>query len=183
MGTSLLRPVRALLLAATLGGAAWWGGAAAAAAEPDVVPVHVKRILLVNQSPAVLLVDEPEERFLLVFIDFFMADAIQMGLRGRTLDRPLTHDLIGIFLRQLQARVTRVTITALKKNTYYAMISLHAQGRATDIDARPSDALAIAVRSDAPIYAASALLEPYDGRVAPPAPPAEQPPTGQEGAT
>lgn len=134
------------------------------AAEPDgeeaVVPVQIKRLLLINNAPAVLLVDKPEERFLLVFIDFFMANAIRMGMDQSPLERPLTHDLIGILMSRLGARVTKITITHLKRNTYYALLTLEANGDSQEIDARPSDALAIAVRKNVPIFAAPHLLKP-----------------------
>ena len=133
------------------------------AAEPNgdeaVVPVQIKRLLLINDAPAVLLVDKPEERFLLVFIDFFMANAIRMGMEQPPLERPLTHDLIGILVSRLGAQVTKITITHLKRNTYYAMLTLEANGDFQEIDARPSDALAIAVRKNVPIFAAPHLLK------------------------
>ena len=134
------------------------------AAEPNgdeaVVPVQIKRLLLINNAPAVLLVDKPEERFLLVFIDFFMANAIRMGMDNSPLERPLTHDLIGILMSRLGAQVTKITITHLKRNTYYALLTLVANGNSQEIDARPSDALAIAVRKNVPIFAAPHLLKP-----------------------
>lgn len=128
------------------------------AEKPGPVPVQIKRILLINESPAVLLVDEPERKFLLVFIDFFMANAIRMGMEAPVLSRPLTHDLIGIFLQQLGAKVTKIVISDLKDNTYYALITLEVNGETRQIDARPSDALAIAVRHKTPIFAAPNLL-------------------------
>ena len=123
------------------------------------VPMQIKRILVIDESPAVLLVDELQQNYLLVFIDFFMANAIRMGMEQPVLSRPLTHDLIGIFLQQLGAKVTRISITELKDNTYYALITIEVNGRLRDIDARPSDALAIAVRLKSPIFAAPALLK------------------------
>ena len=123
------------------------------------VPMQIKRVLVVNESPAVLLVDKPEKRYLLVFIDFFMANAIRMGMKDPQLTRPLTHDLIGIFLQQLGAEVSKIAITELRENTYYALITLDVNGREVDIDARPSDALAIAVRLKSPIFASPVLLK------------------------
>lgn len=126
------------------------------------VALRVKQLMLVNNAPAVLLVDEPEERYLLMFISFFMANAIRMGMDGPQLERPLTHDLIGILLRQLGAKVTKIKITELKDNTYYALISVQVNGEVAEFDARPSDALAIAVRNGAPIFADHTLLKPVD---------------------
>ncbi len=127
--------------------------------EDTLVPVQIKRMLLINESPAVLLVDRPEKEFLLVFIDYFMANAIRLGMDESVLERPLTHDLIGIFLRRLGAKLVRIDITKLKNNTYYALITLDVNGQKQQIDARPSDALAIAVRNKTPIYANRALLK------------------------
>lgn len=131
--------------------------------NPALVPIKVKQVVLVNNAPAVLLVDEPEERYLLMFIDFFMANAIRMGMTGPQLERPLTHDLIGILLRRLGAEVKQITITELKDNTYFALISVQVNGDTADFDARPSDALAIAVRNGTPIFAAENLLKPIEG--------------------
>ena len=135
-------------------------GPSDAAATP--VRLRVKQVVLINDAPAVLLMDAPEHRYLLIFIDFFMASAIRLGLDGPSLERPLTHDLIGILLRRLGAKVTRVTITGLKDNTYYALLSIqvNASGERSDFDTRPSDALAIAVRNDTPIFAEARLLKP-----------------------
>jgi hypothetical protein len=149
--------------------------AAAAAATGNLVSLRVKQVVLVNNAPAVLLVDELEQRYLLMFIDFFMANAIRMGMAGPQLERPLTHDLIGIFLRRLGARLTQITITELKDNTYYALIAVQVNGETAEFDARPSDALAIAVRNRTPIFAAGTLLRPIeDGPLTPP--------EGREGA-
>jgi uncharacterized protein len=135
-------------------------------APPGLVPMQVRSVLRVNAAPAVLLVDESQQRYLLVFVDFFMANAIRMGMDGPQLERPLTHDLIGILLRRLGAKVTRVTITGIKDQTYYALISVqvNGSGEIAQFDARPSDALAIAVRNGTPIFAAAELLKPIDQR-------------------
>lgn len=150
---------------------------------PGFISLHIQQIVLVNGEPAVLLVDEPEQRYLLMFIDFFMAQAIRMGMAGPQLERPLTHDLIGIFLRRLGARVAQVAITELRDNTYYALISVEVNGETTEFDARPSDALAIAVRSRTPMYAAEALLKPIDQLHSPPPDDTDGPGEGEHGKT
>ncbi len=136
---------------------------AAETASPEWVPVQIKRLVLINDAPAVVLVDQPEERYLLMFIDFFMANAIRMGMLGPQLERPLTHDLMGIFLRHFGAEIAQIRITDLKDNTYYALISLQIDGGRTEFDARPSDALALAVRNESPIFAHADLLKPLEG--------------------
>lgn len=140
------------------------GQGALPAPNGDLVPLRVQRILLINDMPAVLLLERGGNRFLLIFIDFFMAHAIRSGIIGPQLERPLTHDLIGILLSRLGGKVNKITITELKDNTYYALISLQVNGRVEEIDARPSDALAIAVRSRAPIYADKSLLKPLPAK-------------------
>lgn len=130
----------------------------------ELVPVRVQRIVLINDMPAVLLMDHGGTRFLLMFIDFFMAKAIRSGMIGAQPKRPLTHDLIGVLLNRLGGKVKKITITELKDNTYFSLISLQVKGRVEEIDARPSDALAIAVRSGAPIYAEASLLKPLPGK-------------------
>lgn len=140
------------------------GRGAAPAANGALVAVRVQRVVLIGDAPAVLLMDRGGTRFLLIFIDFFMANAIRSGMIGERRKRPLTHDLIGILLDRLGGKVTRITITELKDNTYFALISLQVNGRLEEIDARPSDALAIAVRIQAPIYARKALLKPMPGQ-------------------
>ncbi|MEE8396621.1 MAG: bifunctional nuclease family protein [bacterium] len=148
-----------LWLLVSLLAASSYPAAVARGAEAPRVPVQIKRVLLINDSPAVLLVDPEEKSFLLVFIDFFMANAIQMGMEPPELERPLTHDLITIFLQTLGAKVTRIDITELKNNTYYALITLQVNGRSRQIDSRPSDALAIAVRQKTPIFVNGGLMK------------------------
>lgn len=151
------------------------------AREPQAgqAAMHVKQVLLIDDSPVVLLLDENEGRYLPMVIDFFMANAISAGMKGPQLERPLTHDLIGVFLRRLGAKVTRITITELKNNTYYALISMQVNGEVAEFDARPSDALAIAVREGAAIFASEALLKPLNekeqGGGPPPSPAAKAP--------
>jgi hypothetical protein len=150
------RHLLAGLLLLALAAPAWSG-------EPDAragVPMQIKRLLLVNDIPAVLLMDQPEQRYLLVFIDYFMANAIQMGMDQPALDRPLTHDLMGILLRRAGVKLTRIAITGMKDNTYYALITIQVNGKTEDVDARPSDALALAVRNQTPVFAAPGLLRP-----------------------
>jgi bifunctional DNase/RNase len=129
-----------------------------ARAAEAMVPVQVQRVLLVNDQPAVVLANESEHAFLVVYIDAFMAQAIQLGLLGLTIERPLTHDLIGILLNRLGAQLSRVSITELRDDTYYALLSLRVNGSVQEIDARPSDALAIAVRTHTPIFVSRSLM-------------------------
>lgn len=153
----------ALVLVVLWAAPSWAGRTAGAAEGPlraanELVPVEVQRIVLVNQHPAVVLKSVKEPLFLVVYIDQFMAQAIQMGMLGLSIERPMTHDLIGILLNRLGAKVNKISITELKSSTYFALISLRMNGTTQEIDARPSDALAIAVRTKAPVFVARGLL-------------------------
>jgi hypothetical protein len=82
-----------------------------------------------------------------------------MKLQGASTPRPMTHDLVTDMLEQLDAQVTRITVTELKENTFYASITVAQNGSEIEIDSRPSDAIALAVRAEAPIYANEHVIE------------------------
>jgi hypothetical protein len=82
-----------------------------------------------------------------------------MKLQGAPTPRPMTHDLFTDILAQLEARVVKIAVTELRENTFYALITVAIDGTEVEIDSRPSDAIALAVRSGAPIFAAEAVIE------------------------
>ena len=108
---------------------------------------------LVGKTPIVLLKTVDGNKFLPIWIGHPEAAAILMKLQGANTPRPMTHDLIDDMLDKLQAECTRVSVTELRENTFYASIQLRIDGREVEIDSRPSDALALAVRTQAPIFA------------------------------
>jgi bifunctional DNase/RNase len=114
---------------------------------------------MVGKQPIVLLKTAEGNKFLPIWIGHPEAAAILMKLQGASTPRPLTHDLLTDILRQLEARVVKITVTELRDNTFYAMITLGIDGGEVEIDSRPSDAIALAVRAEAPIYAAETVLE------------------------
>jgi uncharacterized protein len=114
---------------------------------------------LVGKQPIVLLKTADGNRFLPIWIGHPEAAAILMKLQGASTPRPMTHDLVTEMLSQLDAQVTRITVTELKENTFYATITVQQDGTEIEIDSRPSDAIALAVRSDAPIFAADSVIE------------------------
>jgi bifunctional DNase/RNase len=114
---------------------------------------------MVGKQPIVLLKTAEGNKFLPIWIGHPEAAAILMKLQGASTPRPLTHDLLTDVLRQLEARVVKITVTELRDNTFYAMITLGVDGGEVEIDSRPSDAIALAVRAEAPIYAAETVLE------------------------
>jgi bifunctional DNase/RNase len=114
---------------------------------------------LVGKQPIVLLKTADGNKFLPIWIGHAEAAAILMKLQGASTPRPMTHDLMADMLEQLDAEVTRITVTELRDNTFYASITVQQNGSELEIDSRPSDAIAIAVRSEAPIFAAERVIE------------------------
>jgi bifunctional DNase/RNase len=107
----------------------------------------------------VLLKTADGNKFLPIWIGHPEAAAILMKLQGAATPRPMTHDLFTEILGQLEARVVRIAVTELRENTFYALITVAVDGTELEIDSRPSDAIALAVRSGAPIFAAEAVIE------------------------
>jgi uncharacterized protein len=107
----------------------------------------------------VLLMDLANKTGLPIWIGPFEANAIAMKLKKIGAQRPMTHDLIHRILNTLQSRVVKVVVNDLKENTYYAMIYLNRRGEEIAVDSRPSDAIAIALSVDAPIYVSEQVIE------------------------
>lgn len=126
------------------------------------VEVRVNGLILEHktQQNIVILRETEGERILPIWIGPGEAQAIRRILSQEPFPRPLTHDLIQIMLEGLKARVTRVVISDLKENTFYASIVVERDGEVLSIDARPSDSVAVALRADAPIFVNEELLQP-----------------------
>ncbi|MGH2979329.1 MAG: bifunctional nuclease family protein [Solirubrobacterales bacterium] len=114
---------------------------------------------MVGKQPIVLLKTIDGNKFLPIWIGHPEAAAILMKLQGATTPRPMTHDLISEMINELDAQCTRVSVTELKDNTFFASITLRVNGQEVEIDSRPSDALAVAVRMSAPIFAAEDVIQ------------------------
>ena len=114
---------------------------------------------MVGKQPIVLLKTVDGNRFLPIWIGHPEAAAILMKLQGASTPRPMTHDLLSETLEQLDAKCTRVAVTELRDNTFYATITVSMNGSEIEIDSRPSDAIALAVRTQAPIFAAEDVIE------------------------
>src|ERR671939_642249 len=114
---------------------------------------------LVGKQPIVLLKTADGNKFLPIWIGHPEAAAILMKLQGASTPRPMTHDLVTDMLEQLDAQVTRICVTELRENTFYAQITVQLDGSEIEVDSRPSDAIALAVRADAPIFAADRVIE------------------------
>jgi uncharacterized protein len=114
---------------------------------------------MVGKQPIVLLKTADGNKFLPIWIGHPEAAAILMKLQGAATPRPMTHDLFTEMLGQLDARVSRIAVTELRDNTFYAMITISVDGSEIEVDSRPSDAIALAVRAEAPIFAADSVIE------------------------
>ena len=114
---------------------------------------------LVGKQPIVLLKTAEGNKFLPIWIGHPEAAAILMKLQNATAPRPLTHDLLVNILGELDVEVVRVTVTELRDNTFHASITVAQNGNELEIDSRSSDAIAVAVRAHAPIYAADSVID------------------------
>jgi len=113
----------------------------------------------IGKQPIVLLKTVDDDRFLPIWIGHPEAAAILMKLQGATPPRPMTHDLLNDVIGELQGEIVRITVTELRENTYYAQITIVQDGREVEIDSRPSDAIALAVRCEAQIFATDDVVE------------------------
>ena len=114
---------------------------------------------LFSSSPIVILKVEDENRYLPIWIGQPEARSILMKLQNQEFSRPLTHDLAVSLVSELGGTLTRVTVTELRDSTFFATLQVEIDGRTVEVDSRPSDAIAIAVRAGAPIFAADEVIE------------------------
>jgi bifunctional DNase/RNase len=123
------------------------------------VTVDSIRASLMSQHRVVILKDVDSERFLPIWIGPFEAEAITLELQRVELARPLTHDLLKAVITAMGARVSHVLVNELRDDTFYARIILDDNGQPLEIDSRPSDSIALAVRAKAPIFVAESVME------------------------
>jgi bifunctional DNase/RNase len=121
--------------------------------------VESVRVHMLSSRHVVILKETDHDRYLPIWNGPWEASAIAMKLQGLTPDRPLTHDLFASALEGLGVRVDRVVISALAEETYHARLHLERDGQVFEIDSRPSDALALAVRTGGRIFASELVLE------------------------
>jgi uncharacterized protein len=155
------RSVHPVEIAAVLLVAASFLSGCHSAGDNGEVEVHVRGVMIdaASHSPVVVLEDRAGGAELPIWVGPAEARAIVMRLEGVEAPRPMTHDLMKNMLDQTGVRFDRVSIHALDEGTYYARIFLTAEGDSVEIDSRPSDAIALAVRFDKPIFVARDLLE------------------------
>lgn len=127
----------------------------------ELVPMTIKGLMLdpVSNSPIVVLKDDEEKFFLPIWVGIFEANAIALQLENVATPRPMTHDLLKNVIGELEGRVTRIVINDLRDSTFFAQIRVLTGGKTLEVDARPSDAIALALRTEAPIFVAQAVLD------------------------
>lgn len=133
---------------------------------------------------AIVLREVDGERFLPVVIGLLEAQAIAVRIQGMPTPRPLTHDLLSTLVTSLHGKVIRVTIDNVREGTFFASLEIDDNGNIIKLDSRPSDAIAVAVRSGAPIYVSEAVMDAAGAtpdnipQMSPPPPPPGEPPSG-----
>ncbi len=123
------------------------------------VKIESIRVSLMSQYRVVILKDAESNRYLPIWIGPYEADAITIHLQDVQVPRPLTHDLVIKVISELGAKVERVIVSDLHNDTFYARIQLTVNGKDVSIDARPSDAVAVAVRADCPIFVEDDVMD------------------------
>lgn len=123
--------------------------------------VEIKGLMLdpASNVPIVILRDTQSQMFLPIWIGVFEANAIALRIEGVEPPRPMTHDLLRLMVEQLGATVEKIVISDLRDSTFFALIHLQQQDRPVTVDARPSDAIALALRVSAPIYVLRSVLD------------------------
>ncbi len=117
------------------------------------------RVSLMSQLRVVILKDPLSGRYLPIFIGPCEAEAIAMKLQNVNLERPMTHDLLKSLIAELGGEVQHIVVNDLRNDTFYAQIVIDQDGQTREIDSRPSDAIALSVRLDVPIYVAKTVMD------------------------
>ncbi|RPI58127.1 MAG: bifunctional nuclease family protein [Chloroflexi bacterium] len=123
------------------------------------VSIDSVRASLLSQHRVVVLKEEGMDRYLAIWIGPYEADAITIKLQGVEIARPLTHDLLEQGIRKLGAQVSHILVNDLHDDTFYARVVMDRDGERIELDSRPSDAIALAVRVQAPIFVSESVME------------------------
>jgi uncharacterized protein len=128
---------------------------------PMEVEMRIRGLLMdpVTNTPIVILKDANSDTVLPIWVGVYEANAIALEIEKVSTPRPMTHDLIKNVLSGLDAHVHKVVVTELKEDTFYAVIWMEREGRVISVDSRPSDALALALRVDCPIFVEEEVLK------------------------
>lgn len=125
------------------------------------IEMSVKGLMIdpITNMPIIILRDQEGQRILPIWVGVFEANAIALQIENVQTPRPMTHDLLKNILEDLHALVERIVVCELKENTFYAAIYLRSNGRSVVVDARPSDAIALALRTRSPIFVEEAVIQ------------------------
>jgi len=123
------------------------------------VTIDSVRASLLSQHRVVVLKEEGAERYLAIWIGPYEADAITIKLQGVEVARPLTHDLVQQSITKLGATVSHIVVNDLRDDTFYASVVMDRGGERIEMDSRPSDAIALAVRAQVPIFVSESVME------------------------
>ncbi len=125
------------------------------------IEMMIKGLMIdpITNMPIIILRDGDGGRILPIWVGVFEANAIALQMENVQTPRPMTHDLLKNVIEDLSAAVERIVVTDLKENTFYAVIHLRTDGKGVVVDARPSDAIALALRAGAPIYVEETVIE------------------------
>ena len=126
-----------------------------------LIEMTIKGLMVdpITNMPIVILKDKDGDRVLPIWVGIFEANAIALQIENYVPPRPMTHDLLRNIITDLEGRVDRVVVSDLKENTFYAIVHLTVRGERIAVDARPSDAIALALRTRAPILVEETVIE------------------------
>ena len=125
------------------------------------IEMTIKGLMIdpITNMPIVILRDKEGQRVLPIWVGAFEANAIALQIENVTTPRPMTHDLLKNVIHDLKADIQKIVVSDLKENTFYALIYLRVNGEAVAVDARPSDAIALALRTRAPIFVEDTVID------------------------
>jgi bifunctional DNase/RNase len=129
------------------------------------IEMTIKGLMIdpITNMPIVILKDSEGNRVLPIWVGIFEANAIALQIENITTPRPMTHDLLKNVLSDLEASVEKIVVSELRDNTFYAMIYLNRSGEIVAVDSRPSDAIALALRTKSPIFVEESVVESAKG--------------------
>jgi uncharacterized protein len=125
------------------------------------IEMNIKGLMIdpITNMPIIILRDQDGQRILPIWVGVFEANAIALQIENVQTPRPMTHDLLKNIIDDLSAQVERIVVTELRENTFYALIHLRKNGHSIEVDARPSDAIALALRTRSPIFVEEAVIQ------------------------
>jgi bifunctional DNase/RNase len=125
------------------------------------IEMTIKGLMIdpITNMPIIILRDQDGQRVLPIWVGVFEANAIALQIENVQTPRPMTHDLLKNVIDDLHGRVERIVVCELKENTFYARIHMSVDGRSLEVDARPSDAIALALRTRSPIFVEEAVIQ------------------------